>query len=442
MNKLNRVLLMLIAMAAIMLLAVGIDKGLQRHERKMWEIERESVYEEARADIASMQANIQTLSEDPEALISYIEENELNYTEKKENVEDISPVPGTVDEEASLEELDGTETDGSVSDNESYESDSEGMASGDDQMESLTSGNTVSSNSYSDSLVSGNSLSDNLVSGNSVSGNLVSGNILPGGLVSGNLILNGEEKEICASYENTMKINRQDKKIIADSKVDFSACKITCLGDSITAASNLDTIEDYQAMSYPSQLGKILGAEEVVNLGIGGSSIGRYWENAFVDRYQEIPEDTDVILVMGGTNDGFCASEKELGSLDAREKDTFVGDLDELLFGLQKEYPDAQIVLITPLPNVLHDLLRKSRDYLLPQSAFVKVMKQLGEEHEIPVIDLYNANFLDTHDAAVIHALMPDGVHGNETGYRMLAQHIAAQLILIEEEKGVETVGE
>ena len=84
MNKLNRVMLMLIAMAAIMLLAVGIDKGLQRHERKMWEIEREAVYEEARADIASMQANIQTLSEDPEALISYIEENELNYTEKKE----------------------------------------------------------------------------------------------------------------------------------------------------------------------------------------------------------------------------------------------------------------------------------------------------------------------------------------------------------------------
>ena len=239
-----------------------------------------------------------------------------------------------------------------------------------------------------------------------------------------------------------MKINRQDRKIIADSEVDFSDCKITCLGDSITAASNLDTIENDQSMSYPSQLGKILGAEEVVNLGIGGSSIGRYWENAFVDRYQEIPEDTDVILVMGGTNDGFCASEKELGSLKKREKDTFTGDLDELLFGLQKDYPDAQIVLITPLPNVLHDLLRKSRDYLLPQSAFVRVMKQLGEEHGIPVIDLYNSNFLDTHDAAVIHALMPDGVHGNETGYRMLAQHIAAQLILIEEEEGVEAVGE
>ena len=422
MNKLNRVMLMLIAMAAIMLLAVGIDKGLQRHERKMWEIEREAVYEEARADIASMQANIQTLSEDPEALISYIEENELNYTEKKE---------------VFLEEPDRAEGDGSVSDNEAYKGEAENPVSGNSVPGNLVSGNFVSGNS-----VSGNSESENSISGNSISGNLEWGSFLPGGLVSGNLLFPGEEREICASYENTMKINRQDKKIIADSEVDFSDCKITCLGDSITAASNLDTIENYQSMSYPSQLGEILGAEEVVNLGIGGSSIGRYWENAFVDRYQEIPEDTDVILVMGGTNDGFCASEKELGSLEKREKDTFTGDLDELLFGLQKDYPDAQIVLITPLPNVLHDLLRKSRDYLLPQSAFVRVMKQLGEEHGIPVIDLYNSNFLDTHDAAVIHALMPDGVHGNETGYRMLAQHIAAQLILIEEEEGVEAVGE
>lgn len=422
MNKLNRVMLMLIAMAAIMLLAVGIDKGLQRHERKMWEIEREAVYEEARADIASMQANIQTLSEDPEALISYIEENELNYTEKKE---------------VFLEEPDRAEGDGSVSDNGAYKGEAENLVSGNSVPGNLVYGNFVSGNS-----VSGNSESENSISGNSISGNLEWGSFLPGGLVSGNLLFPEEEREICASYENTMKINRQDKKIIADSEVDFSDCKITCLGDSITAASNLDTIENYQSMSYPFQLGEILGAEEVVNLGIGGSSIGRYWENAFVDRYQEIPEDTDVILVMGGTNDGFCASEKELGSLEKREKDTFTGDLDELLFGLQKDYPDAQIVLITPLPNVLHDLLRKSRDYLLPQSAFVRVMKQLGEEHGIPVIDLYNSNFLDTHDAAVIHALMPDGVHGNETGYRMLAQHIAAQLILIEEEEGVEAVGE
>ena len=125
MNKLNRVMLMLIAMAAIMLLAVGIDKGLQRHERKMWEIEREAVYEEARADIASMQANIQTLSEDPEALISYIEENELNYTEKKE---------------VFLEEPDRAEGDGSVSDNEAYKGEAENLVSGNSVPGKLSAG--------------------------------------------------------------------------------------------------------------------------------------------------------------------------------------------------------------------------------------------------------------------------------------------------------------
>lgn len=238
MNKLNRVMLMLIAMAAIMLLAVGIDKGLQRHERKMWEIEREAVYEEARADIASMQANIQTLSEDPEALISYIEENELNYTEKKE---------------VFLEEPDRAEGDGSVSDNEAYKGEAENLVSGNSVPGNLVYGNFVSGNS-----VSGNSESENSISGNSISGNLEWGSFLPDGLVSGNLLFPGEEREICASYENTMKINRQDKKIIADSEVDFSDCKITCLGDSITAASNLDTIENYQSMSYPSSWEKYL----------------------------------------------------------------------------------------------------------------------------------------------------------------------------------------
>ena len=46
-----------------------------------------------------------------------------------------------------------------------------------------------------------------------------------------------------------------------------------------------------------------------------GSSIGRYWADAFVDRYENIPKDTDIILVMGGTNDEFCASLVEFGNL-------------------------------------------------------------------------------------------------------------------------------
>lgn len=407
MNKVNRFLLMLIAMAAIMLMAVGVDKGMKFYEHKKWESEREVYYEEARTDIAKMQATLQTLSEDQEALVSYLEEYELN-------------------EQASDNSISENRTeDMSVSDNNAFSD----QFFGNQVSENDVSGNTISGNQ-----ISGNEI-DGQVSGNEVSGNQISGNIL-GNTVSGNSVSgNSLQKEICASYEETIRINHEDKKIIAESTIDFSDKKIACLGDSITAATNLEGQENYLEMSYPYQLGKVLNAGEMVNLGIGGSSIGRYWDNAFVDRYKEIPEDSDIIIVMGGTNDGFCASEKELGSLQEREKRTFAGDLDELLKDLKKDYPDAEIVLVTPLPNILHDMLRRDRKDLLPQSSFVAIMKQLSEEYEIPVIDLYGSGILDSHDAAVIHSFIPDGVHGNEMGYRYLAEHIAAELIRIEEAK-------
>lgn len=407
MNKVNRFLLMLIAMAAIMLMAVGVDKGMKFYEHKKWESEREVYYEEARTDIAKMQATLQTLSEDQEALVSYLEEYELN-------------------EQASDNSISENRTeDMSVSDNNAFSD----QFFGNQVSENDVSGNTISGNQ-----ISGNEI-DGQVSGNEVSGNQISGNGL-GNTVSGNSVSgNSLQKEICASYEETIRINHEDKKIIAESTIDFSDKKIACLGDSITAATNLEGQENYLEMSYPYQLGKVLNAGEMVNLGIGGSSIGRYWDNAFVDRYKEIPEDSDIIIVMGGTNDGFCASEKELGSLQEREKRTFAGDLDELLKGLKKDYPDAEIVLVTPLPNILHDMLRRDRKDLLPQSSFVAIMKQLSEEYEIPVIDLYGSGILDSHDAAVIHSFIPDGVHGNEMGYHYLAEHIAAELIRIEEAK-------
>ena len=289
------------------------------------------------------------------------------------------------------------------------------------------SGNTVSGNT-----VSGNTVSGNTVSGNAVSGNTVSGSLIPEDYV----ITPPPKSRVCASYEETMRINRADRETIAASTVDFSGMKIVCLGDSVTAGSNLDKLENYEAMSYPYQLGEVLNAGEVVNLGIGGSSIGRYWENAFVDRYGSIPADADIIIVMGGTNDGFCASERELGSLEERRERTFAGDLDELLRKLKTDYPEAEILLATPLPNILHDMLRKERSFLLPQSSFVKIMKQLGQEYGVLVIDLYNTNLLNTHDAAIIHSFMPDGVHGNEMGYRILAEHFAAELIRDYQAKG------
>lgn len=440
MEKINKVLLMLIAMGGIMIAAVGIDKGIQAYDNWKWDSERLVRIEQARADVANMQMTISELAQDQEALEQFMEENSAFFEETGSQPEKLLPaeeediqseVPENMPEENQQTDISGnqqTDASGNVL----------GDISGNQQVDVSGNGQAdVSGNGQID--VSGNVPGD--ISGNQqmdVSGN-GQGDVSENqqGEVSGNMLETtlGEKRQIRGSYMETQMQNEIDKKVIGENHIDFSHLTIACLGDSITEASNLSNMESYQQYAYPEKLGEILAAEKVTNLGIGGSSIGRYWADPFVERFKDIPADTDLIIVMGGTNDGFCLSQKELGSMEERKANTFIGDLDELMRGLKENYPQAKIVFATPLPNVLHDMLRKERAYLLPQSVLVNVIKELAAEYEIPVIDLYNANILDTHDAAVIYNYMPDGVHCNSAGYTILAEHFAAELIRLYEQE-------
>ena len=306
--------------------------------------------------------------------------------------------------------------------------------SGNSVSENTVSGNGVSSNSVSENRISERSISENDVSGNSISANAVSGNALPDPDLDHRLTLK-ERQEAMSSHKQTMRANEQDRKTNSENDNGFSEIKIACLGDSITQAVNLDTLDHYQELAWPHVLKEALGAEEVVNLGIGGSSIGRYWADAFVDRYTEIPEDTDLIFVMGGTNDGFCASFVEFGNSEERAPRTFWGDLDELMDGLKEDYPEAEVIFLTPIPNSLHDYLKAERKYLMPQEEFSEVIITLAEEHGMEVFDLYNSNILDGHDKDNILHLMPDGVHPNAEGYRILGEHVTAELIRLLDER-------
>ena len=265
------------------------------------------------------------------------------------------------------------------------------------------SGKEESGGSSSDSTVSGSSTSGNSVSGSSASGNSVSDSDIIAHMGRNTAKLEdpfdrkhytlAQRQEVRSSHKETLLANELDKQTISGNNIDFSDIKITCLGDSITQAVNLDNLDNYQELAYPHILQETLDARKVYNLGIGGSSIGRYWADAFVDRYQKIPEDSDIILVMGGTNDEFCASLVEFGNSAERKRRTFWGDLDELMDGLKTDYPNAEVIFMTPLPNSLQDYLKIQHPYLIPQDKFADVIKELAQENMTMVIITHEMAF-------------------------------------------------
>src|SRR5690606_25764961 len=89
----------------------------------------------------------------------------------------------------------------------------------------------------------------------------------------------------------------------------FNGLKMASLGDSITYGFVPRNDPDYpgQLDSYAKLCAEALGMT-FENYGISGSTLGAIEEDTterspFVYRYDNLPDDADVITVMGGTND-------------------------------------------------------------------------------------------------------------------------------------------
>ncbi len=199
--------------------------------------------------------------------------------------------------------------------------------------------------------------------------------------------------------------------------------KVCFLGDSITEGAGASAKEK----CYVSLFAAAHPEAEVLNLGIGGTRLAKQtkpsdnprYDLDFILRADEIPSDTDLICVFGGTND-YGHGDAPLGSFGCKTNDTFYGALYALSVKLIEKNPLARVVIFTPLHRVAEDEPHKKPDGYHVLAEYVDAIRKNAEYFSFPVLDLYAVSGIQPEIPAICAAYTADGLHPNDAGYEKL----------------------
>jgi len=220
--------------------------------------------------------------------------------------------------------------------------------------------------------------------------------------------------------------NARDKAIISKYNNELSNVKISILGDSLTEGYPMEIIKED---NFPNDLSKILNCE-VKNLGITGSTISKYYDREpMCNRWNEIDDDSDIIIVYAGTNDMMLFDKAHFGTIG--QEGTFCGDLDSMLKNIAENYPNSRRILINPsISGLCGALYECDPDNLYEQYVFSNEIRERAIQYQYELIDLYADNILSTTTVELCEKYyMEDCLHLNQDGYRVLAEHVAAKII-------------
>lgn len=214
---------------------------------------------------------------------------------------------------------------------------------------------------------------------------------------------------VCAEKEK----GKEDADKEAEDNDDMTVINI--LGDSITEGYALDNPMD----GYAYQLENFPGIK-VNNYGLSGSAVGGNNVDRFLDRYPCMDNSADIILVFGGTNDfnGAGNGSTKLGHPGSQDSLDFYCGYGTMIAGILKEYPDSQLVLVTPITREGYQVKNRYGYTLKDYAHAISIM---GMAFKVPVIDLFhdkNVNFAGSWD------YLSDGLHPTPAGHKILAQEI------------------
>lgn len=200
------------------------------------------------------------------------------------------------------------------------------------------------------------------------------------------------------------------------------------LGDSITEGCGTSAPDK----AFHQLIMKNYELKSAYNAGISGTRIAKQtnasdnhkFELYFASRVEILPNDADVVVVFGGTND-YGHGDAKIGSIDDNDVSTFFGALNVLYKKLREKYQNSKLVFMTPLKRVNEQEPNPPENKILLD--YVTAFKEFCVKNEISLIDLYESNVFDPYNPEYV----PDGLHPNDKGHEVMAEYIANKLIEI-----------
>lgn len=208
--------------------------------------------------------------------------------------------------------------------------------------------------------------------------------------------------------------------------MELTGKKINFLGDSITEGG-IVTAPENMFVEVMKRDCRLAAAR---NYGISGTRIARQqvpsrdlsFDQHFSSRSANMDPDADLIVVFGGTND-YGHGDAPLGSEGDRTADTFRGACHELFRLLPRQFPNARIVVLTPLHRANEHLPLNAAGAVLEE--YVQILRQTAGEYGFPLLDLYKTSAIQAQHPELAETYTTDGLHPNDLGHAVLAREIA-----------------
>lgn len=174
---------------------------------------------------------------------------------------------------------------------------------------------------------------------------------------------------------------------------DSEIIKWTALGDSLTFGGG-----------WQPKAIELLGQKiELVNMGVNGSTMTGNSNNSMVMRSVNIPSDTKLLTIFGGTND----TNQTIGTIGNYDTTTFIGAYQTTIENAYTINPSMRIILVIPSKSWDSNLVEVDR--LAIRNAIYEVAKRYG----LPTVNLYDEMGMNEFNQQIY---LSDRLHYNDNG--------------------------